>query len=155
MESGTLWAIVILLFLLSLLPILKIRGSLTTLARVKSDERQIKVEAEKRSLFLKESIDVLAKSIIDEQVEYSEACMRIKILIDHWDSSLHSDERFSIFNRVYEKLENHPRFGARKQIDKRFLRKLDDERHRIELALKDDIRAAARALVALLAAHKI
>jgi hypothetical protein len=152
MESGTLWAIVILLFLLSMIPILKIRGSLTTIARVKSGEQQIKVEAEQRKVFLKESIDVLAKSIIDEQVEYSEACMRIKILIDHWDSTLHSDERFGVFNRVYEKLENHPRFGARKQIDKRFLRKLDEERHRIELAFKDDIKTAAKALVTLLAA---
>ncbi|KZZ13235.1 hypothetical protein A3750_17530, partial [Oleiphilus sp. HI0079] len=59
---------------------------------------------------LRESIRILCSSMLDEQVEISEGCMRVKILLDHLDARLHHDEVLGVFNEVYERLESMPRF---------------------------------------------
>ncbi|WP_156495351.1 DUF2489 domain-containing protein, partial [Oleiphilus sp. HI0128] len=52
--------------------------------------------AEKKDKALN-SIKVIAQCMLDEQVELSEGCIRIKVLLDHLAPNLHEDERFSVF----------------------------------------------------------
>lgn len=95
----------------------------------------------------KESIAVIATLTLDDQVELSEASIRLKILLDHYDSNMHEKDDFRIFNEVYAALKHMPTHQARKNTDKRFLHKLDQERFAIEAKHRDAIRAGAQALL--------
>jgi Protein of unknown function (DUF2489) len=98
------------------------------------------------SLPVEESLLVLVSSLLEGQVEVAEASIRLKVLLDHYDASLHDDPRFSIFNVLYEALEHMPTHQARKQTDKRFLNKLDQERLRLEAKHRDNVMNAAQVL---------
>ncbi len=94
------------------------------------------------------SIKVLAQCMIDKQVELSEGCIRVKILLDHVAPKLHEDKSFSIFIKMYDALEHMPTHEARKQADKRLVFKLDQERFKLEEDNQQAILAASKALLA-------
>jgi len=106
------------------------------------------------SLSVEESLLVLVSSLLDGQVEVAEASIRLKVLLDHYDASMHDDPRFSIFNVLYEALEHMPTHQARKQTDKRFLHKLDQERLRLEAKHRQSVMRAGQVLKDLLLAAK-
>jgi heme exporter protein D len=111
-----------------------------------------KQEANKKQLeqrkFLIESMQVLCGSVLDKQVEISEACMRVKLLIDHFDSTLHERADFKVFNDVYDRLEHMPRFEARKRLSKREMNALDQERYEVEAKYEEEVKKACVALLA-------
>ncbi len=96
---------------------------------------------------LVESMQVIAKSMLDEQVELSEGCIRIKVLMDNYDPDLHQLQQFSIFSIMYSQLEHMPTHEARQQADKKLIRKLDAERFRLERHHRDEVREAAKSLL--------
>ncbi|SDW92161.1 DUF2489 domain-containing protein [Marinobacter mobilis] len=93
-----------------------------------------------------ESLRVLALAIEENQVEYSEACLRIKGLLDLVAPELLEQSPFEIFAQVHEQLRHMPTHQAREDTDKRFIRKLDRERFAIETQYAEAIRTAACAL---------
>lgn len=93
-----------------------------------------------------ESLRVLALAIEEDQVEYSEACLRIKGLLDLVAPELLEQPPFDIFARVHEQLRHMPTHQAREETDKRFIRKLDRERFAIENRHSEAVREAAYAL---------
>lgn len=101
-----------------------------------------------------DSLEVIATLTLDDQVELSEACIRIKILLDHYDAGLHDEAPFEIFAKVYGLLEHMPTHEARKKTDKRFIHKLDQQRFAIEAKHREEIREAAKALLARLKAER-
>jgi len=103
-------------------------------------------QAEKRS-YLIESIKVIATTMLEDQVELSEGCIRIKVLIDHLDASLHEQESFKIFEQMYRDTEHMPTHQARKNTDKNFIHKLDQQRFALEKQHRDSIRKAAEKLL--------
>lgn len=147
-NDGLIWALAILFGLSALVPVMKIKQSWGTIKRKAIEEQNARALSErqdkKRQAYLRESIAVLAKSMLDDQVELSEGCLRIKVLVDHYDSRLHDDPKFAVFMTMHDKLEAHPRFEARKAVDKKFLQKLDDARHQIELTHREEIKQASR-----------
>ena len=102
---------------------------------------------------LAESILILCRSILDEQVEISEGCMRIKILLDHYDSQAHEDPMLGVFNKVYTRLEKMPRFEQRKKVNRKLLAKLDETRHAVEKEHEKEVREACLALISRLPSH--
>ncbi|WP_156506094.1 DUF2489 domain-containing protein, partial [Oleiphilus sp. HI0117] len=92
-------------------------------------------------------IKVIAQCMLDEQVELSEGCIRIKVLLDHLAPNLHEDERFSVFIKMYDALEHMPTHEARKQTDKRVIFKLDQERFKLEEDNQHAILSASKALL--------
>jgi uncharacterized membrane protein (DUF106 family) len=94
-----------------------------------------------------ESIKVIAQCIIDEQVELSEGSIRIKVLLDHVAPELHDDPTFSIFSEMYAATEHMPTHEARKQSDKKLIRKLDKERFKLEDDNKEAILQASKELL--------
>ncbi|KZY65006.1 hypothetical protein A3735_24670, partial [Oleiphilus sp. HI0061] len=102
--------------------------------------------AEKKDKALN-SIKVIAQCMLDEQVELSEGCIRIKVLLDHLAPNLHEDERFSVFIKMYDALEHMPTHEARKQTDKRVIFKLDQERFKLEEDNQHAILSASKALL--------
>ncbi|KZZ48575.1 hypothetical protein A3758_32635, partial [Oleiphilus sp. HI0118] len=97
---------------------------------------------------LRESIRILCSSMLDEQVEISEGCMRVKILLDHLDARLHHDEVLGVFNEVYERLESMPRFEKRKAVNRKILDKLDETRFAVENDYRERVLVACNTLMA-------
>lgn len=93
------------------------------------------------------SLYVLGKSILDDQIELSEACIRIKVLLDNVQPGWHDEPGLAIFSRMYDGLSHMPTHQARQDTDKRFIHKLDQQRLRLEHEHRDDIRAAAQELL--------
>lgn len=153
MDAGTLWALVILGILTSAILVFVIARQLRTLGHIKSKRASIQKRKNESQLDLRESLVVLSSSVLDGQVEVSEACMRIKILLDHFDPDIHTQEPFDVFNKVYERLEKMPRFGERKGVDKRVLAKLDQTRYRVEAQYEAEVFDAASALIRRLQSH--
>ena len=93
-----------------------------------------------------ESIKHIAQFMAEEQVELSEGCIRIKILLDHVAPELHEHPTFGIFNKMYLATEHMPTHEARKEADNKLIRKLDMERLKLEAENKEAIVTASKQL---------
>ena len=102
--------------------------------------------ARKRRESIIESIRILAQAIEADQIEYSEACLRLKGLLDHVEPALLLQSPFAIFQRVHDKLQHMPTHQARLETEQKFVSKMDKERYAIEQDHADEIRRAATAI---------
>lgn len=93
-----------------------------------------------------ESVRVLAMSIEQDQVEYSEACLRIKGLLDHLAPDLLSQSPYRIFQEMHDALQHMPTHQARQDTAARFINKMDEQRFELEKKNADAIRRAATAI---------
>jgi hypothetical protein len=98
----------------------------------------------------KQSISILARSILAEQMDYSEACIRIKVLLDTTSPHLQKQPPFDIFEQVFNQLADHPTHEARDSLSKQQRLTLDKERWTLEDKNRQAIRAAADALLKIL-----
>jgi hypothetical protein len=113
-----------------------------------SKRSQAKTEAlqkERRSSMV-ESIQVLAMAVEAKQVEYSEACLRIKGLLDHVRPELLGQPPYKVFQEVHDLIQHMPTHQARQDTETRFVEKMDKERLAIEKEHADRIHEAAIAL---------
>jgi hypothetical protein len=113
----------------------------------KIQQTQQDVQQKEQRDYLVNSIKVIATTMLDDQVELSEGCIRIKVLIDHFDASLHEVEAFKIFEQMYRDTEHMPTHQARKNTDKNFIHKLDQQRFALEKQHRESIRKAAKELL--------
>jgi len=148
MSESTLWFLVILGGFICVALLVAIRNQLAKLRAAQKDLKQAEDSLEETQLGLIESLDILCRAMIDEQVEISEGCMRIKVLLDHLDASLHNDSDYQVFNQVFELIEHMPRFAQRKEVSRRELEKLDEERFEVEQKFRTDAIRASRQLLA-------
>ncbi len=102
-------------------------------------------QADRRASMI-ESIQVLAMAVEQDQVEYSEACLRIKGLLEHVAPELLTRAPFRIFQDMHDKMQHMPTHQARQDTDQRFVEKLDRERFALEQKHADEIRRAATAI---------
>tara|TARA_R110001592_G_scaffold25598_1_gene97100 strand:- start:11727 stop:12197 length:471 start_codon:yes stop_codon:yes gene_type:complete len=110
-------------------------------------EYQQKQSLNESHLKAHQSIKVIAKCIIDEQVDLSEGSIRIKVLLDYVAPELHDQPTFSIFSKMYAATEHMPTHEARQQADKTLIRKLDKERFKLEADNKEEILMASKELL--------
>ena len=113
-----------------------------------SRRRQEKAESfqkERRDSMI-ESVRVLAMAVEENQVEYSEACLRIKGLLAHLASELLDQPPFRVFQEVHDQIQHMPTHRARQETDARFVEKMDRERLAVEQEHADAIRRAATAI---------
>lgn len=90
-----------------------------------------------------ESIRVIAMAVEADQVEYSEACLRLKGLLEHVAPELLEKPPFQVFQQVHDKISHMPTHRARKNTDSQTLEKMDQERLEVEEEHAEDIRQAA------------
>lgn len=109
--------------------------------------RPLRQPAPTMSEHVRTSLYVLGKSILDDQIELSEACIRIKVLLDNASPGWHTEPELVVFSRMYDGMAHMPTHQARQDTDKRFIHKLDQQRFRLEREHRDDIRAAAQVLL--------
>lgn len=110
--------------------------------------RQAKTEAfqKERRANMIESIRVLAMAVEEDQIEYSEACLRIKGLLDHVAPELLEQSPFGVFQEVHDRIQHMPTHEARQATETRFVEKMDIERMAVEKEHADAIRRAATAI---------
>lgn len=119
-------------------------------SRLLQEERKRQAKTEtfqtERRRSMVESIRVLAMAVEEDQVEYSEACLRIKGLLDHVAPELLEKSPFRIFQEVHDRLQHMPTHRARQETEGRFVEKMDRERLAVEKEHADAIRRAATAI---------
>ncbi|MDX1755111.1 MAG: DUF2489 domain-containing protein [Marinobacter sp.] len=107
--------------------------------------KQAAFQADRRAKIV-ESIQVLAMAIEEDQVEYSEACLRIKGLLELVAPDLLAQPPYQVFQQVHDQIQHMPTHRARKNTDRKFIQKLDKERFAVEDRHADAIRRAATAI---------
>ncbi|MBS8242029.1 DUF2489 domain-containing protein [Marinobacter lipolyticus] len=113
-------------------------------SRQRNDKNQAFREQRRQSMV--ESIQVIAMAVEEDQVEYSEACLRLKGLLDHVAPELLEQPPYRVFREVSDQLQHMPTHRARQATETRFIEKMDRERLALEARHADAIRRAATAL---------
>jgi len=106
------------------------------------DKKTAEFQARRRDEMV-ESIRMIAMAVEADQVEYSEACLRLKGLLEHVDPELLEKPPFQVFQQVHDKISHMPTHRARKMTDSQTLETLDEERRKVEQEHAADIRQAA------------
>lgn len=154
MPDNLLWSLIILGLLAIVALLLYIRKLLKGLKDLKEQQQVLEQQAEEKQKTLQldvvDSLKVITTVMLDDQLDLSEGCLRIKVLIDNLDISLHEDERFKIFSVMAAELAHMPTHDARKQVEKKILRKLDEQRFKLEAKHREEIRKAAKHLLSWL-----
>lgn len=119
---------------------------LRTLQANKRRQEKTEIFQEKRRASMVESLQVLAMAVEADQMEYSEACLRIKGLLDHVKPELLQQTPFEVFQEVHDLIQHMPTHQARQETETRFVEKMDKERLAIEKAHASRIHEAAVAL---------
>ncbi|OEY66501.1 DUF2489 domain-containing protein [Marinobacter sp. X15-166B] len=140
------WALIIAGVAASVFLTLFIRKQSGRIRRSKTAAQKTATFTEQRRASMIESVRIIAMAIEQDQVEYSEACIRIKGLLDHLEPSLMEREPYRVFLEVSDLLQHMPTHKARQQTNPRFVRKMDKERFEIEGRHADAIRRGATAL---------
>ena len=93
-----------------------------------------------------DSIRVIANAMDEGQCEFTEGCIRLKMLIDQLDPTLLEREELAIISHIYAETEHMPIKEDWKQLDKKVKTKLTNERFALEGKNHEAIAAAVKAL---------
>lgn len=115
--------------------------------RVWAQQRAQAQAARERRQRLGGDLSVLAGSLLDGQVPLIEGAIRIKVLLDNYDSALSSDERCQVFHRLFEATADVPTHTAWKSLEKPERRRFEKRFNELELQHKAAARTAARWLL--------
>jgi hypothetical protein len=146
MSLNWMWLLIVLGCLTSLLLLFFIRQQWLIIKgfRQKEDESKAKQIAQKKEII--QSIQVLAQAMIENQMELSEGCIRIRVLLDYIHPQLIEQAPFDIFDIMYRGTEHMPTHDERQKTDKHFVNKMDIQRYKLEREHQNQILAASKAL---------
>lgn len=115
--------------------------------RVWARERAQAAARQERRQRLGGDLGILASSLLDEQLPLIEGAIRIKVLLDNYDSELSHDSRCQVFHQLFEATAEVPTHGAWKALDKGERRRFEKRFNELELQHKSAARTAARWLL--------
>ncbi|MCW3148926.1 DUF2489 domain-containing protein [Stutzerimonas stutzeri] len=115
--------------------------------RVWRNERAVAEAQAQRHAALAADLRVLASSLLDEQLPLIEGAIRIKVLLDNYDSALGQDPRCQVFQLLFEATEQVPTHAAWKALDKSERRRHEASFSALELQHKAEARRSARWLL--------
>ena len=115
--------------------------------RVWSRERQLADQQAQQHAALAADLRVLAGSLLAEQVPLIEGAIRIKVLLDNYDSNLGQDPRCKVFQLIFNATEQVPTHSAWKALDKVERRRHEANFSALELQHKAEARRSARWLL--------
>ncbi|SDI03153.1 Protein of unknown function [Pseudomonas benzenivorans] len=115
--------------------------------RVWAQQRsQAQTENERRER-LGSDLQILASSLLDGQLPLIEGAIRIKVLLDNYDSALSQDARCQVFHLLFEATAQVPTHADWKALDKSVRRQHEKHFTELELQHKAAARTAARWLL--------
>lgn len=115
--------------------------------RVWRNKRLLAEAQTKRHAALAEDLRILASSLLDEQLPLIEGAIRIKVLLDNYDSALGQDPRCEVFQKLFEATEQVPTHAAWKALDSKERRRHEANFSALELQHKAAARRSARWLL--------
>lgn len=122
--------------------------------QVKKQNAQLKAEQEAQKKAWREKKEELAKdikfianSMVQDQCEITEGCLRIKVLMDHLDGDLQFKPEFKAIQQVFTLTSDMPTHKAYKELPRKEQFKLDKKRYKIEDEHRELVLAEAHALV--------
>ena len=115
--------------------------------RVWAQQRAQDEAREERQDRLGGDLNILASSLLDEQLPLIEGAIRIKVLLDNYDSTLSNDSRCQVFHVLFEATADVPTHAAWKALDKSERRRFEKRFNELELQHKAAARIAARWLL--------
>lgn len=104
-------------------------------------------QAAERRERLAGDLQILAGSLLDGQLPLIEGAIRIKVLLDNYDSALSQDARCQVFHLLFEATAQVPTHADWKALDKNERRKHEKHFSELELQHKAAARTAARWLL--------
>lgn len=107
---------------------------------------QAQTENERRER-LGGDLQILASSLLDGQLPLIEGAIRIKVLLDNYDSTLSQDARCQVFHLLFEATAQVPTHADWKALDKSVRRQHEKHFTELELQHKAAARTAARWLL--------
>lgn len=96
---------------------------------------------------LSHDLRILCGSLLDEQMPWVEGCIRIKVILEHYNFELSQSAQYSVFNEVYKATENIPTHEAWQALDKLERRKHEANFVVLEEQHKDSSLTAANQLL--------
>lgn len=93
---------------------------------------------------------VLLGSLLDKQAPWVELCLRIKVVLEHYDYELSQQDCYQVFQLVYQACENIPTHQAWKELPKAERRAYEAEFVNLEEQHKEASLESARKLQKLL-----
>ena len=111
--------------------------------RVWAQQRAQDEAREERQDRLGGDLNILASSLLDEQLPLIEGAIRIKVLLDNYDSALSNDSRCQVFHLIFDATADVPTHAAWKALDKTERRRFEKRFNELELQHKAAARTAA------------
>lgn len=118
--------------------------------QIKAAEKYLQKEQE-RQAFVKDSLRTIGKAYIAEQCDASEACIRLRMLIDRVDFVQNID--FPIIFKMYDEIKHFKTHEARQALSKKDLNVEDRQRFAIEKKYRDNLRNECELLLQKLESH--
>ena len=115
--------------------------------RVWAQQRARDEAQEERQERLGGDLNILASSLLDEQLPLIEGAIRIKVLLDNYDSALSNDSRCQVFHLIFDATADVPTHAAWKALDKTERRRFEKRFNELELQHKAAACTAARWLL--------
>lgn len=92
-------------------------------------------------------LHILASSLLEGQLPLIEGAIRIKVLLDNYDSNLSKDQRCEVFHLLFAATAQVPTHAEWKALEKSVRRQHEQRFSELELQHKAAARAAARWLL--------
>lgn len=88
-------------------------------------KRREQLESHKKEVSdkLAEDLKVLCSSLLDEQMPWVEGCIRLKVILEHYNFELSHDAEYAVFQEVFVATEHIPTHDAWKALDRAEKRK--------------------------------
>ncbi len=115
--------------------------------RVWAQQRSQELATNERRERLAGDLHILAGSLLEGQLPLIEGAIRIKVLLDNYDSALSQDTRCQVFHQLFEATAQVPTHSDWKALDKATRRQHEKHFHELELQHKAAARTAARWLL--------
>lgn len=115
--------------------------------RVWRNEKQQAASQARQHAELAADLRILANCLLDGQVPLIEGAIRIKVLLDNYDTDLGQDPRGKVFQELFEATAAVPTHAAWKALDKAERRRHEAAFSALELQHKAEARRSARWLL--------
>ncbi|MGI0119377.1 DUF2489 domain-containing protein [Zooshikella sp. RANM57] len=97
--------------------------------------------------FLISSIRLIAAAVVNEQVNLSEACIRLRFLLENIDENILKQADFAVIDTMYLATKDMPTHDERHSLRPNKLNALDKERLELEAQYRQEIMHAAKKLL--------
>lgn len=95
----------------------------------------------KQQAYLSESLRVISKNVLDEDLNLSEAAIRCKMLLDGLVLPIEVREPFEVIETVYQQVKDFDTHQARKALSSQQRQDQDEAREAIEASYEAELKA--------------